>query len=217
MTDDPLSDDLSNLGLECSEDWVPFPVTGTGTGTGDADPTMDPAVHLDLDYWAKYQAEELAERYARDGEKADVRALTRDLKRAAADSRTRTPLAAFGWYVSGHNAVAAIMELDAIHPDDTVPDVSLAWLTEHMAVGEFGEPDVRRLRLPLGDAVRIRQNFVGEKKRLLGPRPVIRSLFYGVRPKGMRTAITLTLSWTEPILDEPTERMGDDIAGTLSV
>lgn len=207
MTDDPLSDDLSNLGLECSEDWVPFPVTGTG----DADPAMD------LDYWAKYQAQELAERYAHDGERADIRTLTRDLKRAAAECRTRTPLAAFGWYVSGHNAVAAIMELDAIHPDDTVPDVSLAWLTEHMTVRDLGEPDVRRVRLPLGDAVRIRQNFIGEKKRLLGPRPVIRTLFYGVRPEGMRTAITLTLSWTEPILDEPAERMGDDAAGTLSV
>ncbi|MFE0514206.1 hypothetical protein [Streptomyces sp. NPDC058964] len=200
-----MTDDLSNLGLECSEDWVPFPVTGTD----DSD--------LDLDHWAKYQAEELARRYARDGERADVRALTRGLKRAAADSRARAPLAAFGWYVSGHDVVAAVMELDAIHPDDTVPDVSLAWLTQHMTVRDFGEPDVRELRLPLGDAVRIRQNFIGERKRLLGPRPVIRSLFYGVRPEGMETALTLALSWTEPILDEPAEKLGDDIAGTLTV
>ncbi|MEU6070371.1 MULTISPECIES: hypothetical protein [Streptomyces] len=199
MTDD----DLSNLGLEFSEDWVPFPAIGTA--------------NRELDHWCSSQAGELAERYARDGEQADVRALTRDLRRAAADSHARTPLAAFGWYVSGHNTVAAIMDLDAIHPDDTVPDVSLAWLTGHMTVRDLGAPDVREVRLPLGDAVRIRQNFVGEKKRLLGPRPVIRSLFYGVRPDGMDTAITLALSWTEPVLDEPVEQMGDTIAGTLSL
>lgn len=37
MTPDVTADDLSNLGLECSEDWVPFPVAGT----------------IDLDYWAR--------------------------------------------------------------------------------------------------------------------------------------------------------------------
>ncbi len=59
----PMTDDLSTLGLECSEDWVPFPVTGT----------------IDLSYWARYQAEELVERYARDGEKGNARVLARDL------------------------------------------------------------------------------------------------------------------------------------------
>ena len=89
-----MTDDLSTLGLECSEDWVPFPVTGT----------------IDLSYWARYQAEELVERYARDGEKGNARVLARDLERAAADSRSREPLGAFGWYVSGHQTVAAVLE-----------------------------------------------------------------------------------------------------------
>lgn len=195
-----MTDDLSNLGLECSEDWVPFPLAGS----------------VDLDYWAEHQAHELVDRFARDGQAGDARLLARDLKRAAADSHTREPLGAFGWYLSGHNSVAAILELDAIHPDTTYPEVTLSLLTDHMKATDFGEPDVRDIRLPLGDAVRIRQNFVGEKKRFLGARPVIHSLFYGVRPENMAAAITLLVSWTEPVLDEPLEQIVDNIAQTLS-
>ncbi|MFD0210185.1 hypothetical protein ACFVH9_13875 [Streptomyces hirsutus] len=196
-----MTDDLSNLGLECSEDWVPFPLSGT----------------LDLDYWAEYQAKDLAERYERDGEKGNARLLARDLKRTAADCRTRDPLGAFGWYVSGHQSVAAVLELDAIHPDATYPEVTLSLLTESMSARDFGEPDVRETRLPLGDAVRIRQNVIEERKRLLGPRPVIRTLFYGVRPAATDAAVTLLVSWTEPVLDEPLEGIVDGIARTLSL
>ncbi|MFC8832652.1 hypothetical protein ACFT8V_05570 [Streptomyces griseoincarnatus] len=196
-----MTDDLSTLGLECSEDWVPFPVTGT----------------IDLSYWARYQAEELVERYARDGEKGNARALARDLERAAADSRGREPLGAFGWYVSGHQTVAAVLELDAIHPDETYPEVTLDLLAESMSATDFGPPDVRRVRLPLGDAVRIRQNLVEERKRLFGPRPVVRTLFYGVRPPTTDAAVTLMVSWTEPVLDEPLEGIVDGIARTLKL
>lgn len=196
-----MPDDLSGLGLECSEDWVPFPVAGS----------------IDLDYWAKHQAGELVERYARDGQQGDARRLARNLKRTAADCQTRDPLAAFGWYVSGHEEVAAILELDAIHPDETFPEVTLSLLTEHMSGHDFGAPDVREVRLPLGDAVRIRQNLIGEKKGFFGPRPVIHTLFYGVRPEAMETAITMLVSWTEPVLDEPAEDIVDSIAQTLSL
>lgn len=201
MTYDDADDDLSNLGLECPEDWVPFPVTDT----------------VPLDYWARNQAEELVGRYAREGKKGDVRALSRSLKRAAEDSRTRSPLGAFGLYLSGFDFMAAGLELDAVRPDAEYPEITLSLLAERMTAKDFGDPDIREVRLPLGDAVRIRQNFTAEKKRLLGPRPVIRSLFYGIRPEGMRTALTLMFSWTEAVLDEPVEKMGDDIAGTVTV
>ncbi|GGQ74729.1 hypothetical protein OIE82_14530 [Streptomyces althioticus] len=196
-----MTDDLSTLGLECSEDWVPFPVTGT----------------IDLSYWARYQAEELVERYARDGEKGNARALARDLERAAADSRSREPLGAFGWYISGHQTVAAVLELDAIHPDATYPEVTLDLLAESMSATDFGPPDVRHVRLPLGDAVRIRQNLVEERKRLFGPRTVVRTLFHGVRPPTTDAAVTLMVSWTEPVLDEPLEGIVDGIARTLKL
>ncbi|MGW2899397.1 hypothetical protein ACWDAO_33635 [Streptomyces sp. NPDC001212] len=196
-----MTDDLSNLGLEFSEDWVPFPTAGS----------------VDLDSWAKQQGQELAERYAQDGAPCDARRLARSLKRTVADCYTRDPLAAFGWYVSGHETVAAIMELDAIHPDETFPEVSLSLLAEHMTSHDFGEPDVREVRLPLGDAVRIRQNLIGEKKGFFGPRPVVHTVFYGVRPHGLETALTMLVSWTEPILDEPAEQMADNIAKTLSL
>ncbi|MEU7383701.1 MULTISPECIES: hypothetical protein [unclassified Streptomyces] len=196
-----MTDDLSNLGLKFSEDWVPFPAAGS----------------VDLDSWAKQQGEELAERYAQDGEPGDARRLARSLKRTATDCYTRDPLASFGWYVSGHETVAAVMELDAIHPDETFPEVTLELLAEHMTGNDFGEPDVRQVRLPLGDAVRIRQNLIGEKKGFFGPRPVIHTVFYGVRADGMETALTLLVSWTEPILDEAAEQMADNIAKTLSL
>ncbi|KOX45211.1 hypothetical protein ADL09_23705 [Streptomyces sp. NRRL F-7442] len=199
MTTEMTADDLSNLGLECSEDWVPFPVAGT----------------LDLGYWAKHQAQCLVERYERDGEKGNARLLARDLKRAATDSRGREPLGAFGWYISGHQMVAAVLELDAIHPDATFPEVTLPLITEHMTARDFGDPDVREVRLPLGDAVRIRQNLIEEKKGIFGPRPVIHTLFYAVRPSSTDAAITLLASWTEPVLDEPLEGIVDAIAGTL--
>jgi hypothetical protein len=43
----------------------------------------------------------------------------------------------------------------------------------------------------------------------LGGRPVIHSLFYGVRPEHMAAAITLLASWTEPVLHEPLEQIID--------
>ncbi|MEU9735731.1 hypothetical protein [Streptomyces sp. NPDC048002] len=199
MTDE--TDDLADLGLECSEDWVPFPVPGS----------------VDLDYWAKYQARELVERYARDGERGDARLLRRDLRRAVAECHRRDPLAAFGLYLSGHPTMAAVLELDAVHPDATYPEVTLSLLAEHMSIRDLGEPDVRELRLPIGDAVRVRQNYAEERKRLLGGRLVVHSLYYAVRPDHLKAAITMTVSWTEPVLDEPLEKMADDIARTLTV
>ncbi|MFE4409916.1 hypothetical protein [Streptomyces sp. NPDC056821] len=196
-----MTDDLSNLGLEFSQDWVPFPAAGS----------------VDLGSWARQQGEELAERYAQDGAQGDARRLARSLKRTVADCYTRDPLAAFGWYVSGQETAAAVMEIDAIHPDETFPEVSLSLLAEHMTGHDFGERDVREVRLPLGDAVRIRQNLMGEKKGFFGPRPVIHTVFYGIRPDGMETALTMLVSWTEPVLDELAEQKADEIAKTLSL
>ncbi|NDZ80157.1 hypothetical protein G3I19_16850 [Streptomyces sp. SID10853] len=192
--------DLTNLGLECSEDWVPFPVTD-----------------MDLDYWATEEARNLTERYERDGKQADTARLKQSLKRAATDSRTRTPVGAFGWYLSGEHEVVAILEIDAILPDDTVPDVTLDWLAGCMRAGDFGEPDVRYVRLPLGEAVRIRENMAGERKWRFGARPVIRALTYGVRPPDTEGLLTMHVSWTEPVVDEPLEQIVDGIAGTLSL
>ncbi|MFJ4920890.1 hypothetical protein [Streptomyces sp. NPDC088725] len=193
--------DLSRLGIECGVDWVPLPLAGT----------------LDLGHWAREQAEQLAVRYARDGEKGDPRALTKDLRATAADSQERTPLGAFAWYVSGFNSAAAVAEIDAIHPDATTPEITLDWLTRLMSTDDFGEPDVSRIALPLGPAVRIRQNFAGEKKRLFGPRPLIRSLAYGVRPPSEDAALVLYASWTESVLDEPLEQVLDQMARSLSL
>ncbi|WP_329167513.1 hypothetical protein OG204_22620 [Streptomyces sp. NBC_01387] len=83
--------------------------------------------------------------------------------------------------------------------------------------GDFGEPDVRYLPLPLGDAVRIRENMAGERKWRFGARPVIRALTYGVRPPDTDGLLTMHVSWTEPVVDEPLEQIVDRIAATLSL
>ncbi|MEV6792665.1 hypothetical protein AB0M87_11800 [Streptomyces sp. NPDC051320] len=194
--------DLTNLGLECSDDWVPLPATDD----------------MDLDYWASHEAQNITERYEREGRPpADTARLARSLRRVAADSRTRTPVCAFGWYLSGQYDVIAILEIDAIYPDDTVPVLTLEWLAENISAGDFGEPDVRYVELPLGDAVRIRENMAGDRKWRFGSRPVIRALTYGVRPRDSDGLLTLRVSWTESVVDEPLEQIVDNIAGTLSL
>lgn len=65
----------------------------------------------------------------------------------------------------------AVMELDAIHPDEMFLEITLDLLAEHMSGHDFGEPDVREVRLPLGDTVHIRQNLIGEKKGFCRPGP----------------------------------------------
>ncbi|MFD5023984.1 hypothetical protein [Streptomyces sp. NPDC058373] len=192
--------DVSELGVNHHEGWVPLPY---------ADPSFD------LGSWADRTAAELAARYAADGQPADVKRIARDLRAVTKDSATRTPLGAFACYVSGFNESVALAEIDAILPDKTAPEVTPQWMAEHFASHDFGPPEIEYTELPLGPAVRIRQNIIGEKKRLFGSRPVIRTLAYGVQPKGEKGLLVLTCSWTEPVLDEPITAIVDNMAPTL--
>ncbi|MFI8206069.1 hypothetical protein [Streptomyces sp. NPDC085937] len=58
---------------------------------------------------------------------------------------------------------------------------------------------------------------VEERKRPFGPRPVVRTLFHGVRPPTTDAAVTPMVSWTGPVLDEPLEGIVDSIARTLTL
>ncbi|MGF0168201.1 hypothetical protein OH717_12950 [Streptomyces albidoflavus] len=192
--------DISDLGVNHHEDWIPLP---------------DVAPPFNLDAWAEGTAAELATRYAAEGEQADVKQLSRDLRSVAEESATREPLGAFAWYVSGFDTSVGLIELNAVLPDETAPEVTPRWMAERFASDDFGPPEIAYTDLPLGPAVRIRQNIIGEKKRLFGSRPVIRTLSYGVQPKGEKGLLVLTCSWTEPVLDEPIAAIVDNMAPTL--
>ncbi|WP_436737382.1 hypothetical protein [Streptomyces sp. BBFR102] len=194
--------DISDLGVNHHEDWVPLP---------------DVAPPFSLGAWAEGTAAELAARYAAEGERADMKRLSRDLRSVAEESATRGPLGAFAWYVSGFDASAGLVELNAVLPDEATPEVTPQWMAEHFASEDFGPPQIDHTDLPLGPAVRIRQDIIGEKKRLFGSRPVIRTLAYGVQPRGENGLLVLTCSWTEPVLDEPITAIVDNMALSLTL
>lgn len=193
--------DFGNLGLRCGEEWVPFPATD----------------EMELRYWAHHTAVEIAERFALNGESSSTRGLEKNLAYWAADARTRSPLAAFGWYLNGHPSAAALLELDGIEPDDSFPELTLPLLTDKLTDAELGQPDVSNLELPLGPSVRIRQNSAGERKWPLGSRPVVRTLIYAVRPQGTDVALTMHVSWRDAVIDVPVTDAADLIAQTLEM
>ncbi|KIX79730.1 hypothetical protein SF12_02860 [Streptomyces sp. MBRL 601] len=163
--------DVSRINLMHSDGWAVLP-------------PLEPA--FDLDAWADQEARLIAERYAAEGERADVRKISRDLRVVAKDSATREPLGAFALYLSGLDTSVAVAEVDAILPDETASEVTPQWMVDHLVSHDFGPPQIEEIALPLGPAVRIRQNIVGEKKHLFGSRPVIRTVAYGVQPEGRR-------------------------------
>lgn len=176
-------------------------------------PHLAPA--FDLDSWADQEARLIAERYAAEGERADVRKISRDLRALAKDSATREPLGAFALYLSGLDTSVAVAEVDAVLPDETASEVTPQWMVDHLVSHDFGPPQIDRITLPLGPAVRIRQNVIGEKKRLFGSRPVVRTLVYGVQPKGEKGLLVLRCSWAESVIDEPITGIVDNMAPTL--
>lgn len=194
--------DVSQINLMHTEGWAPLP-------------HVDPAFNLTS--WADQEADRIAERYAAEGERADTKRISRDLRAVAKDSATRQPLGAFALYLSGLDTSVAVAEVDAILPDDTASEVTPRWMVDHLVSHDFGPPEITYPDLPLGPAVRIRQNIIGEKKRLFGSRPVIRTLAFGVQPGGEKGLITLICSWTEPALDEALGGIMDTMAQTLTL
>ncbi|MFE3084645.1 hypothetical protein ACFXGM_14265 [Streptomyces albidoflavus] len=194
--------DVSRINLMHTDGWAVLP-------------HLAPA--FDLASWADQEARLIAERYAAEGERADVRKISRDLRVLAKDSATREPLGAFALYLSGLDTSVAVAEVDAVLPDETASEVTPQWMVDHLVSHDFGPPQIDRITLPLGPAVRIRQNITGEKKRLFGSRPVIRTLSFGVQPEGEKGLITLICSWTDPVLDEPLGGIMDTMAQSLTL
>ncbi|MER5973406.1 hypothetical protein ABT112_27380 [Streptomyces sp. NPDC002055] len=132
-----------SCGLRCHEEWVSIPT--------------EPGA--DITAWVDEQAKELVERSVADGTLLDEDLLRQDLRERAADSRGRKRVHAFALYVNGLEESTALLEVDFIHPDETVARITLDWIAERFSTDDFGAPDITHARVPLGEAVRIRQNF----------------------------------------------------------
>jgi hypothetical protein len=193
--------DIQACGIVCPTDWVPLPLEPSDNVKG----------------WAKNTAVELYERNSAAGYKVDKGVLRNDLRAWADDSRSRNPLYGFAFYPDGFDSALALLEVEVVHPDETVPQISLDWLAETFSADDFGPPEISRAELPIGPAVRLRQNFAAEGSPRRGPGVLLRTVTYGIRPTGTDSAVMLLVSWTSPGIDEELEEAADSIAATLTV
>ncbi|MCF2128592.1 hypothetical protein L1I79_19435 [Strepomyces sp. STD 3.1] len=187
--------------IELTPDWIELP--------------LSPAV--DLGSWAVTTAGQIAERYAAEGEEAMPEALVRDLRGRAEDSRERAPQFALALFLAGFSASVAWLETEVWKPSEAMPELSLEHLTQALSYRHFGEPDLRDVQTAAGPGVRIRQNVRGERLLRLGPRRVLHTLTYAVRPEITDQAVVMRVSWRSAALDEPVETMADHAAETLTV
>ncbi|WP_217548873.1 hypothetical protein [Streptomyces sp. GbtcB6] len=193
--------DIQTCGIVCPTDWVPLP--------------LDPADNVKS--WAKSTATELCERSSAAGYELDGTALRKDLRGWAEDSRSRGPLYGFAFYPDGFDTALALLEVEVVRPDDTIPRLSLDWLADTFSAHDFGPPQISHPELPIGPAVRLRQNFAAEGMSRRGPGVLLQTVTYGVLPKGTDNALVLLVSWTVPGIDEEIEDAADSIARTLTV
>src|SRR2546428_4137318 len=121
--------DTWNLGIRMPDDWVPLP--------------LEPGI--DVTAWAEEQAEELSQ-----GTSVDSANLAHHLRERAADSRLRSPVYAFAFLPRGIETAVAILEVDVIHPDDTVPEITLDWIAKTFSAKDFGAPEIVQAKLPAG-------------------------------------------------------------------
>ncbi|MEV6884914.1 hypothetical protein [Streptomyces sp. NPDC051135] len=193
--------DISACGIVVPTGWVPLPI----------EPSED------VRSWSKSTAAELRDQSRAAGYELDKVTLRRDLRSRVEDSRSREPFYAFALYPDGFDFALATLEVDLIHPDDTVPQITLDWLAETFSTDDFGRPNVLHVDLPIGPAVRIRQNFAADSHSRRDPGILLETLTYGALPTGAESALMMLMSWTVPGFSEKMEHAADSIAKTLTV
>ncbi|WP_033319522.1 hypothetical protein [Streptomyces yerevanensis] len=192
---------ILEYGISCPPDWIYVPVKPDD----------------DVESWVKEVGEGLIERGRAAGYEIDPEPLQADLRARAEDSRRRSPLYAFLLYPDGFDNALSTLEVDLIHPDESVPQITLDWLAETFSVHDFGPPEISRTDLPLGSAVRIRQNFAADADSPEHPGILLETLTYGSLPEGTESAVILLMSWTVPGIADAMEEAADSIARTLTV
>lgn len=193
--------DIRTCGIVVPTDWVPLPLEASD----------------DVKGWARSTAVELYERGRAAGHELDRRTLRRDLRTRAEDSRSRDPFYAFALYLDGFDSALALLEVDLIWPDETVPHLTLDWLAETFSADDFGGPKITHTELPAGPAVRIRQNLAMSGASGTASGVLLETVTYGVLPTGSQAAVMLLASWSVPGLTDELEEVVDGIAPTLTV
>ncbi|WP_330306567.1 MULTISPECIES: hypothetical protein [unclassified Streptomyces] len=188
-------------GISCPPDWIPLPV-----GPND-----------DIMSWAEQTAQGIVGRSLAAGYDIDPETVRTDLRARTEDSRGRDPFYAFAFYPDGFDAALGLLEVDLIHPDESVPRMTLDWLTETFSTDDFGPPHVTRTEEPIGPAVRIRQNFAADGAPPGGPGILLETLTYGLLPTGTESLVVLLMSWTVPGIAEAMEEAADAVVKTLTV
>lgn len=193
--------------LDYPEPWFPVP--------------LEP--DTDLDSWARPHAERLIEETAQAGEDfsrgftGNPDRIAREMASRAEGYRGRDLALAFLCYPPGMDSSDVGLEVMTIYPEEGDPEPTLEWFADICTVRELGEPHIQHADLPAGPAVRLRQNYFGEKRSWFGGRPVIRSLIYGIRPPGRTDLVTATALWREPVIDDVIEQWTDQMLETLRV
>ncbi|MEU9587290.1 putative T7SS-secreted protein [Streptomyces werraensis] len=82
---------------------------------------------------------------------------------------------------------------------------------------DFGGPKVTHTELPVGKAVRTRQNLAMSGSSGTAAGFLLETVTYGVLPTGAKAAVMLLASWSVPGLSEEMEEAVDGIAPTLTV
>ncbi|MEU6732822.1 hypothetical protein ABZ929_06390 [Streptomyces physcomitrii] len=190
--------DLNLLSVLVPEDWVTLPGAGTS-----------------LSRWSRATAEELAARGRAAGHPMDTKPLRADLKAWAKDSLSRAPLSASLYYPDGFEEALALVEVQVFVPDETLPVITLDWLAETFGASDFGPPEVTRVEVPTGPAVRIRQNLAVESAGRRTPGVLRETLTYGMLPHCSTSAVMLMASWSAPGVAGELEAVVDEIARRL--
>lgn len=193
--------DIKACGIVCPTDWVPLPIEPSD----------------DVRSWAKSTADELRERSKVAGYELDKRTLRKNLRSKADDSRSREPFYAFAYYPDGFDTALAVLEVDLINPDETAPKLTLDWLADTFSTHDFGPPQISHTELPIGPAVRLRQNFGADDPPVGGAGILLETVTYGILPTGAESAVMLLMSWSLPGIEEELEEAADSIAQTLTV
>ncbi|WP_159049584.1 hypothetical protein [Streptomyces sp. NRRL WC-3618] len=193
--------DLRECGIVCPTDWVELAIEPTDN----------------VKCWARSTAADLRQRSRAAGYELDAKVLEKDLRAQAEDSRRRDPFHAFALYPDGFDNALATLAIDLVHPDAAVPRITLDWLAETFSAHDFGPPLITRTEVPIGPAVRIRQNFATAAPSSDGPGVLLETLMYGVLPTGAESAVVFLMSWTVPGIADEMEEAAAGIVKTLSV
>lgn len=193
--------ELRECGIVCPTDWVPLAIEPTDN----------------VKRWARSTAADLRKRSRAAGYEIDAQVVDKDLRARAEDSRRRDPFYAFAFYPDGFDSALGTLEIDLIHPDESVPRITLDWLAETFSAHDFGPPLITRTEVPIGPAVRIRQNFAADGASPVGPGILLETLMYGVLPTGAESAVVFLMSWTVPGIADEMEEAAAGMVSTLSV